>query len=54
MRTHTRGILKTIEILRGGKYDYFAEEDGNPQPRREALDQAARKRPRKEQADNLP
>lgn len=54
MRTHMRGILKTVEILRGEKYDYFAEEDGNLQPRREALDQAARKRPRKVQPNNVP
>ena len=53
MRTHMRGILKTIEILRGEKHDYFAEADGNPQPRREALDQAARKRPRKVQANDV-
>ena len=53
MRTHMRGILKTIEILRGEKHDYFAEAGGNPQPRREALDQAARKRPRKVQANDV-
>ena len=50
MRSHMRGILKTIEILRGDKYDYFAEADGDPQPRGEAQDQPARKRPRKTEA----
>ncbi|MBV8697328.1 MAG: hypothetical protein JO052_05660, partial [Bradyrhizobium sp.] len=50
MRSHMRGILKTIEILRGDKYDYFAEADGDPPPRGEAQDQPARKRPRKTEA----
>jgi DNA-binding GntR family transcriptional regulator len=47
MRSHLRGILKTIEILRGDKYDYFAEADRDPQPRDEAQSQPARKPPRK-------
>src|SRR5215475_12241645 len=50
MRTHMRGILKTIEILRGDKHDYFAEADGDPRPRGEAQDQPARQRPRKAEA----
>jgi hypothetical protein len=50
MRTHLRGILKTIEILRGDTYDYFAEADRDPQPRGEAPSQQGRKRPRKTEA----
>jgi len=50
MRTHMRGILKTIEILRGEKYDYFAKADGDPQARGEAPNQPARKRTRKTEA----
>jgi len=51
MRSHMRGILKTIEILRGDKHDYFAEADGNPpavaQPRSDTPRTPARRRPPK-------
>lgn len=51
MRTHLRGILKTIEILRAERHDYFVEADGDPpslaQPESEALNHPAKKRPRK-------
>ena len=54
MRTHMRGILKTIEILRGDKHDYFVEADRDPpalpRPESGALNPPARKRPRKNEA----
>jgi DNA-binding GntR family transcriptional regulator len=51
MRVHLRGILQTIETLRGQDNDYFAEADAGqgrlPPPARERLDTPTRKRVRK-------